>query len=682
VSSQRLRTYLLTVGTTGIASAAAVLWTGRDAFDLDLRPEVVLPLVLVLMLGEVFPIVVSREEQTDEVSISSTVGLALVFVAPIGIVLVAQSLGLIIDEVVRGARGQRQRGPLLPRVTFNIGQYALAFLAARGAFSVVAGEPLSSGTTDFRPGMLPAAWLGAAAFYVVNSLLTSGAFALNNNNTLQHQLREDLPWQVASSAMLLGLAPVYAQASLWSPWMLPFLLFPLIVVHRSAADAAKRGAEALHDSLTGLPNRGMLQLQLRKRLDDPGSPRAALLLMDLDHFKDVNDTLGHHVGDMLIRAVGDRVAGVLGEDDLLARLGGDEFAIVTHYDGRVTGVQATASAIIQALAQPLSVDGISLHVGCSVGVALAPEHGDTVDLLLQRADVALYAAKETRGGYAVYDPERDTHSEQRLVLAEDLRRSLNARDIDIAFQVQVHARTRDVVAVEALVRWSHPLIGTVDPERVISLASSTGLLGELTDQVLERGLDALHRWEELGHVLRLAVNLTARQLADTALPGRIADLLAAHGTHPSRLTLEVTEVTLMTDPARSLRVVQALKDLGVELSIDDFGTGWSSLAHLQRIAPHEIKIDRSFVIPMVGSEPDRTIVRSTLELGHNLGMRVVAEGVEDEATAALLAGWGCDLLQGYAFSTPRDEVAITRLLERWPGREAPLQILAPGTPVR
>jgi diguanylate cyclase (GGDEF)-like protein len=509
--------------------------------------------------------------------------------------------------------------------------------------------------------MLPCAWLAGVAFYVINSGLTSVAFALANRTPIHDQLRQDVAWQLASSVMLLGLAPVVAQAVLWSPALLPFLLLPLVVVHHSAGLAARREHEALHDALTGLPNRGLLHATMQRALESDRDD-VALMLIDLDHFKDVNDTLGHPIGDQLIRAVGARLREHLSGTEVLARLGGDEFAVVARHVGGVDGAATLAEHITATLREPVEVDGLALQVGGSVGIALAPDHGDTVDALLQRADVAMYAAKESRGSFAFYDPAHDTHSVQRLVLVSDFRSALAAGEIWVAFQPQIEPSSQEVLGAEALVRWSHPTLGPVDPERVVNLAASAGLMSELTSEVLEQGLAALARWRELGHELRLSVNLTARQLTDATLPGRITWALERHGIPASSLVLEVTESTLMLDAGRSLAVVGRLKGLGIELSIDDFGTGYSSMSHLQRLAPHEIKIDRTFVTDMLTNTADATIVRSTLELGHSLGMRVVAEGVEDVATAITLTDWGCDLLQGYGFARPAAEAELTAWL--------------------
>jgi diguanylate cyclase (GGDEF)-like protein len=655
--------YLAAVGVAGIAVMVSTLILVPHAL-LDVgRFDVVVPLCLVLIIGEMRPIAITRgEDTTDEVSITSTIGIALLFLAPVGIAIVAQAAALSAEEC-RPRPGGRQM-PAWLRLSFNVGQYSSAFLLARLAYGGLTRQNLLAGTPTFVPRTLPAAWVAALVFYVVNSGLTSIAFAIAKRSPLLAQLWEDLHDQLASSAVLLGLAPVVAVVELWSAWLLPFMLLPLLLVHSSAALAARREHEALHDGLTGLPNRALLLSRLERVVSQAVPERpAALLFIDLDHFKEVNDTLGHPVGDRLITDVGTRLKSALRGGDLLARLGGDEFAIVADNLTCAQDAEELADRLAIALRDPFEADGIHLDVAFSVGIALTPEHGDTVDLLLQRADVALYSAKETRGSHAFYDPAQDTHSLQRLVLAGDLRRAVETGQIEVYYQPQVDAQTRLPTGVEALIRWQHPVLGAVDPETVVRLAASTGLLRELSELVMARSLLALRRWHDLDIDISLALNLTARQITDPRLLENIEEALIQSGLRPSSLVLEVTESAVMTDQ-NSLDVLDRLRGLGVGLSIDDFGTGFSSLAQLHRLGPDELKIDKSFVQAMGSGHSEHTIVQSTIELGHNLGMRVVAEGVEDDATAGLLARSGCDTLQGFTFARPRPEDETTKWLQK------------------
>jgi diguanylate cyclase (GGDEF)-like protein len=656
--SRHLTGYLMAVSLLGLGMFGYVL-TRTDAVSLTTRPLIVLPLALIIIVGELRPISIARGgAEAEEVSISSTMGMAMLFLAPLGVVLATQALALAVYE----ARTTKQRSQAALRLTFNIGQYTLAFASARAVYAALTGIPFIDLTVHLSPADVPAAWVAALAFFIVNSGLTSTAISLSRGSRLPNQLRHDVRWQLASSSMLLGLAPVVAQAEMWSPVLLPFLLFPIVVIHSSTTLAAKREFEALHDGLTGLPNRTLLMAHMDQLLQtrSEGST-VALLLLDLDHFKEVNDTLGHTVGDRLLCEVADRIGSLVEPPDLVARLGGDEFAVVTVLrDGG--SPEDVAHRLVTSLEAPFVAESVMLDIGWSVGIAVAPLHGDSVDLLLQRADVALYSAKETRGSCSVYDPDLDRTSLRRLTLALDLRRAIELAELQVYFQPQVDARTLEPVGVEALVRWNHASLGWIDPETIIALASSTGLLQPLTEQVLDAALAAGSEWRRAGHPVTIAVNLMPRQFADKGLPGLVATLLGRHNVSSEALVLEVTESTVMSDAASTQSVLRALRAIGVGLSIDDFGTGYSSLAQLQALAPDEIKIDRSFIMAMQPTSSERVIVRSTIDLGHSLGMRVVAEGVETQGTMALLLEQGCDVLQGYAISRPQDRQATTRWL--------------------
>jgi diguanylate cyclase (GGDEF)-like protein len=616
--SRHLTGYLMAVSLLGLGMFGYVL-TRTDAVSLTTRPLIVLPLALIIIVGELRPISIARGgAEAEEVSISSTMGMAMLFLAPLGVVLATQALALAVYE----ARTTKQRSQAALRLTFNIGQYTLAFASARAVYAALTGIPFIDLTVHLSPADVPAAWVAALAFFIVNSGLTSTAISLSRGSRLPNQLRHDVRWQLASSSMLLGLAPVVAQAEMWSPVLLPFLLFPIVVIHSSTTLAAKREFEALHDGLTGLPNRTLLMAHMDQLLQtrSEGST-VALLLLDLDHFKEVNDTLGHTVGDRLLCEVADRIGSLVEPPDLVARLGGDEFAVVTVLrDGG--SPEDVAHRLVTSLEAPFVAESVMLDIGWSVGIAVAPLHGDSVDLLLQRADVALYSAKETRGSCSVYDPDLDRTSLRRLTLALDLRRAIELAELQVYFQPQVDARTLEPVGVEALVRWNHASLGWIDPETIIALASSTGLLQPLTEQVLDAALAAGSEWRRAGHPVTIAVNLMPRQFADKGLPGLVATLLGRHNVSSEALVLEVTESTVMSDAASTQSVLRALRAIGVGLSIDDFGTGYSSLAQLQALAPDEIKIDRSFIMAMQPTSSERVIVRSTIDLGHSLGMRV------------------------------------------------------------
>jgi len=412
--------------------------------------------------------------------------------------------------------------------------------------------------------------------------------------------------------------------------------------------------QARHDALTDLPNRTVLHERLREAMGRRQGDDApvALCLLDLDHFKEVNDTLGHEHGDLLLRQVAARLTRAVRPVDTVARLGGDEFALVLLATDAAEA-DAAALALGAALDAPFLIAGHSLQVGASIGIALGPAHGRDSATLLRRADVAMYAAKRAGGGgYAVYAPEQDAALPARLSLIADLRHALVDGALALHYQPQVAVGSGRVVGVEALARWPHPTHGFVPPDQFIPLAEGMGLIGALTDWVLDTAIRQCRVWRDAGHALVVAVNLSAATLHDARLPTTISRLLRVHGVPAGSLRLEVTESALMADPARAGVVLAGLAEVGVGISVDDYGTGYSSLSYLKRLPVDELKIDRAFVRSLTTDEADRIIVASTIGLGHSLGLTVVAEGVEDEATWTSLAALGCDAVQGYHLGRP------------------------------
>lgn len=411
--------------------------------------------------------------------------------------------------------------------------------------------------------------------------------------------------------------------------------------------------QALHDALTDLPNRTLLTDRLRQAIlrAQRTSIQFAFLLMDLDHFKQINDTLGHQYGDMILKEVAQRVRDSLRETDTVARLGGDEFAVVLATSERVHATQV-ATKILRSLEEPFIIEGQSLHVGASIGIALYPEHGTDEMTLMRLADVAMYVAKRKTRGVAIYDASTDEHNPRNLALLGELRRAIDANELVLFYQPKIDLRTRRVTGVEALVRWQHPKHGLMFPDEFVPLAEQTGLIKPLTLWVLKHALRQVSEWRSQGFELDVAVNLSVRNLQDAQFPERVADLLASSIRPLRNLWLEITETAIMADPERAQAVLRDLRDMDVMLSIDDFGKGYSSLAYLKQLPVREIKIDRSFVSAMLISENDAVIVRSIMDLAHNIGLHAIAEGVEDAATCERLIALGCDLAQGYYFSKP------------------------------
>jgi diguanylate cyclase (GGDEF)-like protein/PAS domain S-box-containing protein len=424
------------------------------------------------------------------------------------------------------------------------------------------------------------------------------------------------------------------------------------ITERKQAQAALEH-QAVHDALTGLPNRVLLHDRLSQAILSArrDAKPLALLVMDLDRFKDVNDTLGHHHGDLLLREVGARIRAVLRESDTAARLGGDEFAVLLPR-ADADEAELAARRLLEALTVPFSIDGHPVDIGASVGVALFPEHGDDPGTLLRRADVAMYVAKRGQTELSVYSPEHDQHSPDRLTLVAELRAAIEQDQLELFYQPKADLLTGRVTSVEALVRWRHPQRGLLPPDQFIPFAEQSGQVRALSRWVLNAALRQARAWQSMQRPLAVAVNLSMRDLQDPALPDLVATALAEWSVRPSLLTLEITESTLMADPAQAMDIVRRLSAGGVSFAIDDFGTGYSSLAYLKRLAVNELKVDRSFVRHMATDTHDVAIVRSTISLAHELGLKVVAEGIEDQATWNLLARLGCDTAQGYYISRP------------------------------
>jgi diguanylate cyclase (GGDEF)-like protein len=437
------------------------------------------------------------------------------------------------------------------------------------------------------------------------------------------------------------------------------------LLERVRQEANERERQALHDSLTGLPNRTLLDSELRNALATRRSYQSlVVMLVDLDRFKEVNDTLGHHQGDALLRLIADRIVEVAPTGALVARLGGDEFAIVFITEADKPGIKAHADALERRLLEPFAFADLVLEVGCSIGIALAPHDGADPATLLQRADVAMYAAKRGSSSHEFYDPSIDNATPEQLALAAELRRDIARGALLVEYQPKAALPSGDIVGVEALARWHHPQHGFISPEVFIGIAERSGLIRALTDHVLDIAIGQLAQWRLVGFDITMAVNISVRNLLDESLPNTVATALARHRVPASSLTLEITESTLIADPARTIATLNRLSAMGIAIAIDDFGTGYSSLSYLRRLPVDEIKIDKSFVQRMTTDESDSVIVRSTIDLGHNLGLNVTAEGVEDGQTWQLLAAAGCDEAQGFFLRASGPGAQMTRWLRQ------------------
>ncbi|MDP9293061.1 MAG: EAL domain-containing protein [Actinomycetota bacterium] len=439
------------------------------------------------------------------------------------------------------------------------------------------------------------------------------------------------------------------------------------------SQAALNEYQALHDALTGLANRTLFRdridhaVKAARRTDD----RAAVLVMDLDGFKEINDSLGHAAGDELLVELGRRLEATLRASDTVARLGGDEFGVLLPQPSVPDDVLRAIERMRAAIEDPVTVQGLSLSLEASIGIALYPDDGEDVETLLNRADGAMYHAKEEKSGWAFYDSSCSRQDTARLTLMGELRRGLDKRELVLYYQPKAVLADGEVHGVEALLRWNHPVRGLVPPDDFIPVAQQTGLIKPLTLYVIDEALRQCRAWLDDGLRLAIAVNLSTRNLLDVDFPTQVAGLLDRWEVDPSLLEFEITESAMLADPTRTKLILERLSQMGIRLSIDDFGTGYSSLAYLKRLPVSEIKVDRSFVMNMDEDEDDATIVRSTIDLGRNLGLEVVAEGVESAQVWDHLKALGCTAAQGYYLSRPVPAPELrTWLLQRRKARAA------------
>jgi diguanylate cyclase (GGDEF)-like protein/PAS domain S-box-containing protein len=420
---------------------------------------------------------------------------------------------------------------------------------------------------------------------------------------------------------------------------------------------------AFHDHLTKLPNRKMLYEMVDAMVKNQDEP-FSLILMDLDHFKAVNDTLGHQIGDVLLIKLGVLISELLASSKTMFRLGGDEFAILMPNSELGAGME-TARKILSRIDQPIEIDDVTLSIGASLGIVSFPEHGTDIRTLLRRADVAMYTAKRNGNGITAYSKEQDEKDPYRLILMGDLRAAIDKQELFLVYQPKANMETKEIEGVEALIRWNHPKLGLVSPIDFIPIAEQIGVINSITTWVLSEAIKQNKKWEQQGLNIEIAVNLSVRNLQDVELPTRLQALLDKHELSSHKITLEITESFIMSDPKHAKEVLMKIHQMGIKLSIDDFGTGYSSLAYLKNLPVNTIKIDKSFIMDMVSDSADSMIVQSIIFLAHNLGLKVVAEGVENGEVWDLLASYNCDIAQGYYIEKPLMEHDLKHWLEKW-----------------
>ena len=653
--------YVAATAALAVAALAFLPWVSEWQVD---DPVLLVALSGFVLVGELLPIPVPRRRGLARVTISAAFAFAILLrfgPGPAALVYVASSV--IADLAAR-------LSPL--KILFNAAQYLLAVVAAAGVLLLAHSLPMGPITGPELPIVLAA----AAVFFVTNHVLACVAGALLARVPIAVYVREDLAFQAWTAGCVLAFAPALVASADASVALVPVCFVPMLAVYFGGRQAALSSHRAYHDALTGLPNRAALSETLQAALDAAEREHRPLtvMLLDLDDFKSINDTLGHELGDLTLQRVARRLRQVVGESTVLARIGGDEFALLL--DGRQAEAEILAERLLAALDHPLEVDSVALHICASIGIACFPQHGRTAPELMRHADVAMYCAKDSDAAFHTYAAEDDEYSIDRLALAAQLRRGIERGELVVHYQPKVPLQGGATLAVEALVRWNHPQLGCIGPNGFIPLAEQTGIIKPLTEKVLEAALEQCKRWRQEGLEVTVSVNVSTRSLLDTDLLTIIGTLLARLDLAASALQLEITESRIVADLPRARAALEELRAMGIMIAIDDFGTGYSSLSQLQQLPVDEIKIDRSFVTRMETDRQDAVLVHSIIDLGRNLGLRVTAEGVETENVKDVLARLGCDFAQGFHTGRPVVAGECSRYLSAATPGEASAPVIA------
>ncbi|MGP8000502.1 MAG: putative bifunctional diguanylate cyclase/phosphodiesterase [Streptosporangiaceae bacterium] len=652
-----LWTYFTVVTVAGLGALLAALDGLRAAGAAPLASHgLVWVLAALCLLGELKPIVTPGKSVPDAgvASVTFCFAALLYWGFP-----VAAALAAVVTLVV--ALSGRTA---LFRCAFNAAQFTLSLALAGAVLAACHIHP-----SPRRPWLPAGTELGpiglaALACFAVNFVLVFVAVALHERTPVLATLRKALPYQAFVNLALLSAAPVVVVVMDRSTALVLLFVLPLIAIYVNAAVAVQREHQALHDQLTGLPNRVLLLRRAGEALAEAARTghKAGFLLLDLDRFKEVNDTLGHQLGDGLLQAVAHRLARSVRPGDVVARLGGDEFAVLLPAVRTAAAAREVAARLRAALAEPVRLEGMSFGIEASVGIALYPDDAGTVAGLLESADVAMYLAKERRTGVEHYEPRAARPAPGRLSLLGDLRRGIDHGEFELYYQPTVFLAGGRTAAMEALLRWQHPIRGLLGPAEFIPLAEQSLMMRELTAHVVRTALRQALAWRLGGSPVRLSVNVSVRDLLDAGLAGTVERELAALHLPPEVLLVEVSERALNSETIDIAAGVAALRTLGVRLSLDDFGAGYSSLGRLSRMPVAEVKIDPSFVTGLPSSPDGQLIVRSLVDLVRGLGIRSVAEGVETTEVAAVLLAMGCDAAQGHVFSRPLNAAAATAWL--------------------
>jgi diguanylate cyclase (GGDEF)-like protein len=645
---------------TAVAAGAAVcLLPFAHAWHVGAPSQLIVFGVFVLA-AELLPVPVPRRGGLDNVTLSTAFAFAVLLEFGAGPAIVVYAASVVIaDAIARTA-------PI--KIVFNAAQYTLGLVA--GAAVLALGG--ASTPVPMTAHELPLVILAGAAILVAGHVLAGTGAALLARLPILPYLREDWAFQVWIAGSPLALAPILLVSARASLWLVPVAFVPMLAIYIGGRHAASDRHRAYHDSLTGLPNRALMIERLGDALRAPErvATPIAVMILDLDDFKAINDTLGHEFGDMVLKHIAPRLRAAAGPDGMLGRLGGDEFAVLLEGADELAA-RRLGERLLKALDRPLEVQSFALHVTASIGIACSPQHGRSIADLLRHADVALYCAKGSDSACEVYADARDDYSLDRLALTAQLRHGIDRGELVVHYQPKVPLAAERGSAVEALVRWNHPQLGCIGPDGFIPLAEQSGLINRLTERVLEAALTQAADWRAVGIDVRISVNVSMRNLLFQDLPGTIGALLGRLDLPPRVLQLEITESRIAADVGRARSVLSKLRAMGLTIAIDDFGTGFSSLSQLQQLPVDEIKIDRSFVMDMENDNNDAALVRSIIDLGRNLGLAVTAEGVESASVHRTLRQLGCDFAQGFLLSRPLPAEECRRYLESLQGPQVP-----------
>ncbi|MDQ1641736.1 MAG: hypothetical protein QOJ90_1087 [Actinomycetota bacterium] len=668
--SRSFRIYLWFVTLLGLGVLGLIFSStyAADIGELAERPAFWVIMALVVA-GELRPILTSGSRHSSGITMSTMFSFAALLFFGLPSAALVQALATGVTAVVYRKQWRR--------TAFNLGQHSLNLLVAWWVLELggASGSPLGSTAPTGRDLLYVA--VAGLVYFAINNGFVWVALALAERRPLLDTIKTDIWYQFVVHTTLVGLAPLVAVVMAFRWQLLPLFLLPLLAVQQSAASSRERERQALRDPLTGLANRKLLvrETEVALRVSSRRNQSVGLFLLDLDRFKEVNDSLGHAVGDRVLQLAAERLERTLRPGDVVARLGGDEFAVLLPVVRDAAAAREIAQRISLALEEPFVVRGTTIDLEASIGIALSPQHGNDFEALLQRADVAMYVAKSERTTIETYAAERDTNDPTRLGMLGALRRAMDGGELELHYQPKIWVGDGTAAGVEALVRWRHPTRGLVLPDDFVPLAEQSGLMQRLTDFVLETALSQAAEWTRQGMSVPIAVNVSMRDLHDTQFTERLGAGLRRHGVDPELLCLELTERVLMADVARAGATLEELDAIGVRISLDDFGTGYSSLVLLKRLPVREIKVDRSFVKRLGaegGAQDDATIVRSIIDLGHSLGLTVVAEGVESQATLDRLRTFGCDRAQGWHLSPALPALDVTSWLRN---REATAPLL-------